>query len=95
MTNKEAIGIMKIAISEVEWDYPMDYAVAFEMAIEALEKQIPKKPKEHEDKYYACPVCGNALLRKWEKYPTKLMSKNNGLPYCLSCAQAIDWSEEE
>lgn len=36
MTNKEAIGIMKIAIAEVEWEYPMDYAVAFEMAIEAL-----------------------------------------------------------
>ena len=39
MTNKEAIGIMKIAISEVEWEYPMDYAAAFETAIEALEKQ--------------------------------------------------------
>ena len=68
---------------------------ALDMAIAALEKQIPKKPKEYEDKYYACPVCGNVLLHKREKYPTKLMSKNNGLPYCLSCGQAIDWSEEE
>ena len=39
MKPQEAIGIMKIAISEVEWEYPMDYAAAFETAIEALEKQ--------------------------------------------------------
>ena len=44
MTNEEAIEIIKIAIAEVEWNYPMDYAVAFETAIAALEKQIPKKP---------------------------------------------------
>ena len=36
MTNKEAIETIKIAIAEVEWNYPMDYAVAFETAIEAL-----------------------------------------------------------
>ena len=36
MTNKEAIETIKIALAEVEWEYPMDYAVAFEMAIEAL-----------------------------------------------------------
>lgn len=38
MTNKEAIETIKIAISEVEWEYPMDYPVAFEEAIKALEK---------------------------------------------------------
>lgn len=43
MTTQEAIQTIKIAIAEVEWDYPMDYAIAFEEAIEALEKQIPKK----------------------------------------------------
>ena len=36
MTNKEAIETIKIAIAEVEWEYPMDYAAAFETAIEAL-----------------------------------------------------------
>ena len=45
MTNKEAIETIKIAMAEVEWDYPMDYTVAFEMAIDALEKQVQKKPK--------------------------------------------------
>lgn len=37
MTNKEAIEIIKVAIAEVEWNYPMNYAIAFEKAIEALE----------------------------------------------------------
>ena len=57
----------------------------------AVEKQKVKKPKEYEDKFYGCPVCGNVLLHKWEKYPTKLMNKKNGLPYCLGCGQRILW----
>lgn len=61
----------------------------------AMEKRKSKKPKEYEDKFYACPVCGNALMHKWEKYPTKLMGKKNGLPYCLGCGQELDWSDEE
>ena len=36
MKPQEAIEIMKIAISEVEWEYPMDYPAAFETAIDAL-----------------------------------------------------------
>ena len=57
----------------------------------AVEKQKAKKPKEYEDKFYACATCGNVLLHKWEKYPTKLMDKKNGLPYCLGCGQRILW----
>lgn len=38
MTNQEAIEIIKTAIAEVEWEYPMDYAAAFDMAVEALAK---------------------------------------------------------
>ena len=39
MTNQEAIETIKIAIAEVEWNYPMDYSIAFDMAIDALEKE--------------------------------------------------------
>ena len=39
MTNEEAIETIKTAISQVEWEYPLDYAAAFDMAIEALKKQ--------------------------------------------------------
>lgn len=65
------------------------------LLIEALEKQIPKKPDEYMDKFYGCPRCSNLLMHKWEKYPTLKMDKRNGLPYCLGCGQAIDWSEGE
>ena len=63
--------------------------------INALEKQIPKKPDCIEDKMWCCPVCDNNLLHKWIKYPTRLMPKSEGLPHCMSCGQAIDWSDEE
>jgi Protein of unknown function (DUF551). len=36
MTREEAIEAIKMAQAQVEWDYPMDYAAAFDMAIEAL-----------------------------------------------------------
>lgn len=38
MTDEEAIKIIEIARSEVEWEYPMEYAAAFGKAIEALNK---------------------------------------------------------
>lgn len=38
MTEQEAIDIIKTAIAEVEWYYPMDYAAAFDVAIKAMEK---------------------------------------------------------
>ena len=39
MTNREAIEVIKLAQAQVEWEYPMDYAVAFDMAISALQAQ--------------------------------------------------------
>ena len=40
MTYEEAIEILKVAKAEVEWNYPLEYQFAIDMAIEALEKQI-------------------------------------------------------
>ena len=46
----------------------------------ALEKQIPKKPKEREGTtYFCCPVCEGSRL-------------NN---YCADCGQALDWGDGE
>ena len=39
MKYAEAIETIKIAVAEVEWNYPLDYAIAFETAVNALEKQ--------------------------------------------------------
>ena len=43
MTDREAIETIKIAIAEVEWEYPMEYAVAFDRAISALEERQGRK----------------------------------------------------
>ncbi len=39
MTIEEAIATIEAAKAEVEWNYPLEYAVAFEMAIVALRAQ--------------------------------------------------------
>lgn len=101
MTEREAIKKLKDILDECTESkeavcYVTDVdAPALEMAINALEKQIPKKPYCAEDKMWCCPICDNNLLHKWIKYPTKLMPKSEGLPHCMSCGQAIDWSDGE
>ena len=67
----------------------------YKTIINALNKQIARKPVCIEDKMWCCPVCDNHLLPKWVKYPTELMPKTEGLPHCMSCGQKIDWSDEE
>ena len=91
MTESEAIVCLQ---SDKEYLTDMKICDGEEMdvAIKALEKQILKKPCCIEDKMWCCPVCGNNLLHKWIEYPTKLMPKSEGLPHCMSCGQAIDWS---
>ena len=78
MTNEEAISTIKIAMAEVEWYYPMKYAEAFEAAISALEKQIPKKPKRVDKNYVfdgnwktICPCCGTTPT---ERITTKALA---------------------
>ena len=83
MTSEEAIGIVRCAIGEVEWNYPMDYSVAFEVAIEALEKQIPKKPHKNYRR----------LNVKWCECGCYLGELKNEQNYCKKCGQALDWSD--
>ena len=48
-------------------------------AINALDKQVPKKP-ELKDGYYICPVCG-VYQETSEGNP----------PYCINCGQLLSW----
>ena len=89
---EQAIKVLKILYSDKFQQFTSsEFDDAIYVAIKALEKQIPKQPKEYEDKYYACPNCGNVTMMKWERYPDRLMDKSNGLPYCLGCGQRLDW----
>ena len=94
MTKEEAIKRIKdhIQVHKIG-DYPHIYLrEALDMAIEALEKQIPKRPSVWENKGswspvpnddwgYECPCCGNEDI----DYPEH---------YC-DCGQALDWEWEE
>ena len=94
MTPEEAIKTIQVAVAEVEWNYPMDYAIAFETAINALEKQIPKPPTDictPVVTWGLCPECKGELKKLGGK-PNRLFE---GTAYCPDCGQALDWSETE
>ena len=89
MTAEEAIKTIQVAIAEVEWEYPLDYSVAFKTAVEALEKQIPKKPI-NEECYYICPCCRGELgVSDDDIFIYKLSMPK----YCSNCGCVLDWSE--
>lgn len=46
MTTEEAIKTLELAISEVEWEYPMDYAAAIDEAILALREKAEAEKNE-------------------------------------------------
>ena len=75
MTNQESSKIIEV-------DQEM-----FDAVIEALEKQIPKKPitdgtYKVED-VMQCPVCNGFVIY------------HKGISYCEKCGQAINWTEGE
>lgn len=61
MTAKEAIQTIEAAKAEVEWNYSLNYAAAFEVAIEVLEKQIPKRAISTYIGNYKCPTCETSM----------------------------------
>lgn len=86
------------AIEVIKANYPTSgyYMLreGLDTAIEALEKQLPKKPKENEirggwlgkQKHYTCPTCGNCLLEE-------MMNERQNTGYCWDCGQRLDWPE--
>ena len=90
MNAQEVIDIMKIAIAEVEWNYPLDYAIAFEEAIKALEKQIPEKVVFGDDEQddICCPVCKFSLATVDDHEYDSIFYK-----HCPHCSQKLDWSD--
>ena len=90
MTKSEAIKRLKDILGEcTESEEAVCYvtnvdAPVLEMAINALEKQIPKKPRFYAHNYY-CSVCDNLVGNnefEWQRFK-----------YCDNCGQKIDWSE--
>ena len=81
MTYEEAIKLLN-SVTTYDFDRYTTYAIT--LAIEALDKQIPKKPIEKfafSDDIGAglCPFCNEGV--------------NEEMNFCSYCGQAIDWEE--
>lgn len=97
MTPEEAIKIIGNSVADVEFGYSVDCSMAFKMAIESLEKQIPKTPAYVDTRFrnhgrrisdgsslakcYKCPNCGTHIFHVFDDEK-----------FCESCGQALDWS---
>lgn len=98
MTEKEAIKVIRKEIHSFCESSGIDcfnfncenckIIVAYEIAIKALEKQIPKKPYDvdTECKTFDCPACLSKLYADEDV---------RDCIYCCVCGQALDWGEEE
>ena len=88
MTYEEAIKMLT-ELKPIPIDGFKIIAEAYDLAIEALEKQTPKKPTRTRGKYghIECACCGwvvESFCGDLEQYP-----------FCPNCGQAIDWSDDE
>lgn len=100
MTNEEALNWFKDDLKNGKCSDECPQCNAMERAIEALEKQIPKKPQyvdtrfRHHgrkisdgsslDKCYKCPNCNSHIFHVF-----------NTEKCCQYCGQALDWSDTE
>lgn len=92
MTAEEAIRRIRDH-NEVHSARERNFAVyiteALNMAIEALEKQIPKKPI-NEECYYICPRCRDDLGVSDDDIFIYELSMPK---YCSNCGCKLDWTE--
>ena len=101
MTESEAVEklknmrlYMQIEDKNNDCKFTEDDYKANEMAIKALEKQIPKKPimkqyfEDLKDEYLCCPTCGEILT-------DRIPSDNKTFYFhCMNCGQKFDWSDD-
>lgn len=83
MSNEKLIDLFKEGI-----DFGFDIFLEEkekQMCIEALEKQVGKKPLvdyvRNSYKKYKCPMCKEEVQINYD------------MSYCLECGQKLDWSE--
>ena len=84
MTERKALEFMKLFREELDRNSKTENAKALDVAIKALEKQIPKKPlfeTVRNDTAYHCSNCKNFI----GFYDTRIYE------YCHNCGQKLDW----
>ena len=86
MTESEAIEIVRKEKSYMDSHAGRAQSESFQMAINALEKQMPKKPVKSEKQVvryvntYYCPICNLGI------------TGTNIAKWCYHCGQKMDWS---
>ncbi len=88
MTTQETIQAMKFYKAKLYNGIFNDKIGAFDVAISALEKQIPKKAEHDDGVWSICPNCGGSVANDSEE------AHNGETSYCDHCGQAIDWSDK-
>lgn len=101
MTESEAIEELKYDCNELGKAIPCDtswgssFENAYRMAIQALEKQIPKKPifdynlSDTLSKFHC--ECGNVIK---VSHDAGIMNNNNAPNYCSKCGCRLDWRDD-
>lgn len=109
MNNQEAIALLQVGIrgkrekikfnktfspkqdnEQLEQDIEV-----YDIAISALEKQIPKKPvmkqyfDDSDEIYLCCPACGEILT---DRIP---FENRNFYFHCLNCGQKFNWEDDD
>lgn len=99
MKRKE-IDRIECAIRHIQTAVDVD-PWAVEIAVEAMEKQIPKKPiridknKEFDGNWKKiCPLCERVLMERITTSESSYPRHYNYTRHCW-CGQAIDWTEGE
>lgn len=89
MTNEEAKTVLinsttfiKDGFRFMKEEHQEQFKEAYRVALQALEKQIPKNPRKYKASkdfiYFECPRCDNKIQAD--------------VKYCRYCGQALDWS---
>jgi hypothetical protein len=96
MTESEAIEAIQFDLEIGGEIHSRVLRDAVDVAIQALEKQIPKKPIFNHNlsdtlSLFHCE-CGNTIK---VSHDTGIMDNNNAPNYCSKCGCRLDWSDEE
>ena len=77
-----------IAIHRYNEPHAIRIAEALQMAVDALEKQIPMKPINE-------PINQSLHYKLCQRCKRKISGMEWGQTYCGTCGQAINWLENE
>lgn len=89
MTASEALLEIETTLAETDWYMTKTCKDAFDMAVEALKKQIPMEPPGTYTNF-KCPVCGRRI--RSGKGSSSYGRRDN---FCQRCGQKIDWDNDD